>query len=126
VFGDSVDIFAGTAYMFPGILYGLAGALNPPLAYAIDAGVALLSSIKAGDMEESLRIQLALLRFLEGLESFTGSWGSFRPGQLEALRHLGFDVKMFPRWPTEPISALDRAKLHSIIDDIHSAAQPAP
>src|SRR5262249_48648021 len=67
--GEDVKVFAAAGYVFPGLLLGLGGALNPPFAYAIDAGVALLAAIERDDVAEALRLQLALLRFQETLES---------------------------------------------------------
>jgi dihydrodipicolinate synthase/N-acetylneuraminate lyase len=116
--GPDFKLFAPQQNIFPGMLIGQAGSVSPPLTMAMDVGVALIRAIDDGDHDEALRIQMAIYRFSQSLAKLS-KWG--RSVQFEGLRHAGFDVQMYPRWPTVPMSDEARQELFDCIDAVRSA-----
>jgi dihydrodipicolinate synthase/N-acetylneuraminate lyase len=100
------------------MLIGQAGSVSPPLTMAMEVGVAFIRAIDAGDNEEALRIQIALYDFSQSLAKLN-KFG--RSVQFEGLKYAGFDVKMYPRWPTTPMTDEALADLHACIDRVRSA-----
>jgi len=116
--GKDFKLFAPQQNLFPGMLIGQAGSVSPPLTMAMEVGVAFIRAIDAGDNEEALRIQIALFDFSQSLAKLN-KYG--RTVQFEGLKHAGFDLQMYPRWPTMPMPAEALADLHACIDRIRSA-----
>lgn len=115
--GREFKIFAPLQNLFPGMLIGQSGTVSPPLLMAVEVGVAFVSAIDRGDTAEALRIHCAMLRFSQALGQFS-RWG--RSVQLEGLRHAGFAVKQYPRWPSVAMPADEVKALHACIDEVQS------
>jgi N-acetylneuraminate lyase len=120
--GDDVKLFAPQENLFPGMLIGQAGSISPPMSAVAELGLALVAAIDAGQTEEALRLQLAVLRYAAQLQQLS-AWG--RGVRAESLRYIGFPVKEYPRWPTEPMPAEGLHLLHEAIDTARAAVAGA-
>jgi dihydrodipicolinate synthase/N-acetylneuraminate lyase len=81
---------------------GVAGTISPPLAVTPEIGVELIHAIDTGKIEEALLLQKAVIRIHDIFLRLAGPFG--RTIYREAMRLRGFDVKMYPRWPSKPLS----------------------
>ena len=81
---------------------GVAGTISPPLAVTPEIGVELIRAIDAGKLEEALALQTSVIRIHDIFLRLAGPFG--RTIYCEAMRLRGFDVKMYPRWPSKPLS----------------------
>jgi len=81
---------------------GVAGTISPPLAVTPEIGVELVRAIDAGDAARSLALQKDVIRIHDIFLRLAGPFG--RTIYCEAMRLRGFDVKMYPRWPSRPLS----------------------
>src|SRR6266545_3859687 len=81
---------------------GVAGTISPPLAVTPEIGVELIRAIDAGKLEEALALQKSVIRIHDIFLRLAGPFG--RTIFCEAMRLRGFDVKMYPRWPSKPLS----------------------
>jgi dihydrodipicolinate synthase/N-acetylneuraminate lyase len=120
--GDDFKIFSSALNLFPGMLAGVSGALAPPLAFAPAAGVALIAAVERGDYAAATRIQVALMDFIQQIGALH-RW--FRAAQHEALRHLGFPVERFPRWPTADMPEHAGLRMREAIDTLNGQIRAA-
>ena len=81
---------------------GVAGTISPPLAVTPEIGVELVRAIDAGDAGRALALQKDVIRIHDIFLRLAGPFG--RTIYREAMRLRGFDVKMYPRWPSKPLS----------------------
>ncbi len=81
---------------------GVAGTISPPLAVTPEIGVELVRAIDAGDAEKALALQKSVIRIHELFLRLAGPFG--RTIYCEGMRLRGFDVKMYPRWPSRPLT----------------------
>jgi dihydrodipicolinate synthase/N-acetylneuraminate lyase len=81
---------------------GVAGTISPPLAVTPEIGVDLVRAIDAGDSAKALELQKHVIRVHDLFLRLAGLFG--RTIYCEAMRLCGFDVKMYPRWPSKPLS----------------------
>ena len=81
---------------------GVAGTISPPLAVTPEIGVELVRAIDAGDAARALALQKDVIRIHDIFLRLAGPFG--RTIYREAMRLRGFDVKMYPRWPSKPLS----------------------
>ena len=81
---------------------GVAGTISPPLAVTPEIGVELVRAIDAGDAVRALALQKDVIRIHDIFLRLAGPFG--RTIYREAMRLRGFDVKMYPRWPSKPLS----------------------
>lgn len=108
---DDVAIWTGSvSYVLPGVPYGFDGAINPPTLHVPELTVALWDAVVGEDWPRAFElhgrvtaVNLAVMRIWKRTQS--------RAVYREALRLRGFDVKLFPRWPTQELSEADRAEL---------------
>lgn len=99
--GPDISLFAPAENLYPGLLMGMSGTISPPLAAIPRLGVELMEAIEAGRHERAIELQQASNTY--NAVSFEG-WKRYGRGFfLIALRETGFDVKMYPRWPTPPV-----------------------
>ncbi len=116
--GPDFTVLPSPDLLFPGMLVGQAGTVSPPLSLVVEVGVAFVDAIDRGDTHEALRIHLAILRYLQRLAAVQ-RW--YRAGYRVGLRHLGFDVKQFPRWPTAEIPIDVEREFHLAIDELQAS-----
>jgi dihydrodipicolinate synthase/N-acetylneuraminate lyase len=81
---------------------GVAGTISPPLAVTPEIGVELMRAIDTGDSARALALQRDAIRIHDLFLRLAGPFG--RTIYCEAMRLRGFDVKMYPRWPSKPLS----------------------
>ncbi len=81
---------------------GVAGTISPPLAVTPEIGVELMRAIDTGDSARALALQRDAIRLHDLFLRLAGPFG--RTIYCEAMRLRGFDVKMYPRWPSKPLS----------------------
>ena len=81
---------------------GVAGTISPPLAVTPEIGVELVRAIDAGDAARALALQKEVIRIHDIFLRLAGPFG--RTIYCEAMRLRGFDVKMYPRWPSRPLN----------------------
>jgi dihydrodipicolinate synthase/N-acetylneuraminate lyase len=67
-----------------------------------EIGCDLVRAIDAGKAEEALALQRSVIRIHDLFLRLAGPFG--RTIYCEAMRLRGFDVKMYPRWPSKPLS----------------------
>lgn len=102
---------------------GVAGTISPPLAVTPEIGVALVGAIDAGKVEEALTLQKTVIRIHDIFLRLAGPFG--RTIYYEATRLRGFDVKMYPRWPSRPLSAEAHEELRQLFAELKIIDAPA-
>ncbi len=95
-------LFALASNLVSAMSVGVAGTISPPLAVTPEIGVELIRAIDAGKAEEALALQKAVIRIHDIFLRLAGPFG--RTIYCEAMRLRGFDVKMYPRWPSKPLN----------------------
>jgi dihydrodipicolinate synthase/N-acetylneuraminate lyase len=94
--------FALASNLVSAMSVGVAGTISPPLAVTPEIGVELIRAIDLGTAEEALALQKSVIRIHDIFLRLAGPFG--RTIYCEAMRLRGFDVKMYPRWPSKPLS----------------------
>ena len=94
--------FALASNLVSAMSVGVAGTISPPLAVTPEIGVELIRAIDLGKVEEALALQKSVIRIHDIFLRLAGPFG--RTIYCEAMRLRGFDVKMYPRWPSKPLS----------------------
>ncbi len=94
--------FALASNLVSAMSVGVAGTISPPLAVTPEIGVELVRAIDAGNVGEALALQKTVIRIHDIFLRLAGPFG--RTIYCEAMRLRGFDVKMYPRWPSKPLS----------------------
>lgn len=117
--GPDFTLFAPNENLYPGMLVGQSGTISPPLTTAIELGVALVRAIDERRSTDAERLQVALLQFASRLKPLN-RWG--RAVRAAGLRHIGFAVKQYPRWPTPPLPEKVRVQVGEAIDAARAAA----
>lgn len=117
--GPDFKLFAPAENLYPGLLAGLTGSISPPLNLAIELGVSLCRAVDAGDHREAERLQLVMFEFLTVTQELN-KYG--RAAQAEGMRHLGFALKQYPRWPTANLPSDARDMLYRAMDRARDAA----
>lgn len=118
VLGSDFKIFPSPESLYPGMLLGQSGTMSPPIGMVIEVGAAFVAAIDVGDLDEALRLHLALLRYLQRLGAVR-QW--YRAGYREGLRYIGFPVRRSPRWPTAAVPAEVAQEIRDAIDEVRSA-----
>jgi dihydrodipicolinate synthase/N-acetylneuraminate lyase len=95
---------------------GVAGTISPPLAVTPEIGVELIRAIDAGKLEEALTLQKSVIRIHDIFLRLAGPFG--RTIYCEAMRLRGFDVKMYPRWPSKPLSPEAHDELRDLFTEL--------
>lgn len=123
--GPEFKLFAMASSLFPGLLAGISGTISPPLTLCPQLGVACISAIERGDYNEALRLQLAIIELQSTLMSpelrRTGGRGVYLAG----WREQGFNVQMYPRWPTQDLPDASRAIIAAAITKAKAALSPS-
>jgi len=96
---------------------GVAGTISPPLAVTPEIGVELVRAIDAGKAEEALALQKDVIRIHDIFLRLAGPFG--RTIYCEAMRLRGFDVKMYPRWPSKPLSREAHDELRDLFAELY-------
>jgi len=94
--------FALASNLVSAMSVGVAGTISPPLAVTPEIGVELVRAIDAGSAARALELQKTVIRIHDIFLRLAGPFG--RTIYCEAMRLRGFDVKMYPRWPSKPLS----------------------
>ena len=81
---------------------GVAGTISPPLAVTPKLGVELVRAIDGGQVEQAMALQKTVIRIHDIFLRLAGQFG--RTIYCEAMRLRGFDVTMYPCWPSKPLS----------------------
>jgi N-acetylneuraminate lyase/4-hydroxy-tetrahydrodipicolinate synthase len=102
---------------------GVAGTISPPLAVTPEIGVELLRAIDAGNAEQALALQKDVIRIHDLFLRLAGPFG--RTIYCEAMRLRGFDVKMYPRWPSKPLSREAYDELRDLFTELKIINAPA-
>ena len=111
--GPNFATFALASNLFPGMSVGIRGTISPPLSAAPEMGVALIQAIDSGRVEEALALQKQVIRVHDLFLRLAGPFG--RTIYREALRLRGFRVKMYPRWPTPPLTKEAQEELEELL-----------
>jgi dihydrodipicolinate synthase/N-acetylneuraminate lyase len=102
---------------------GVAGTISPPLAVTPEIGVELVRAIDAGDAARALALQKDVIRIHDIFLRLAGPFG--RTIYCEAMRLRGFDVKMYPRWPSKPLSREAYDELRDLFSELKIIGAPA-
>jgi 2-dehydro-3-deoxy-D-pentonate aldolase len=102
---------------------GVAGTISPPLAVTPEIGVALVQAIDASDAARALALQKDVIRIHDIFLRLAGPFG--RTIYCEAMRLRGFDVKMYPRWPSKPLSREAYDELRDLFVELKIIDAPA-
>ena len=102
---------------------GVAGTISPPLAVTPEIGVELIRAIDAGNAQEALDLQKTVIRIHDIFLRLSGPFG--RTIYCEAMRLRGFDVKMYPRWPSKPLSLDAYDELRNLFTELKIISKPA-
>jgi dihydrodipicolinate synthase/N-acetylneuraminate lyase len=94
--------FALASNLVSAMSVGVAGTISPPLAVTPEIGVELVRAIDAGDSARALELQKTVIRIHDIFLRLAVPFG--RTIYCEAMRLRGFNVKMYPRWPSKPLS----------------------
>jgi len=102
---------------------GVAGTISPPLAVTPEIGVELVRAIDAGRSDEALALQKTVIRIHDIFLRLAGPFG--RTIYCEAMRLRGFDVKMYPRWPSKPLSREAYDELRDLFSELNLLSSAA-
>lgn len=114
--------FALASNLVSAVSVGVAGTISPPLAVTPEVGVELVRAIDAGKAEEALALQKTVIRVHDIFLRLAGPFG--RSIYCEAMRLRGFDVKMYPRWPSKPLSREAYDELRELFAEIGLLSAP--
>jgi 4-hydroxy-tetrahydrodipicolinate synthase len=115
--------FALASNLVSAMSVGVAGTISPPLAITPELGVELVRAIDAGKAEEALVVQTKVIRIHDIFLRLAGPFG--RTIYCEAMRLRGFDVKMYPRWPSKPLSQEAFDELRNLFFELGIVRQTA-
>ncbi|HEX5021086.1 MAG TPA: dihydrodipicolinate synthase family protein, partial [Candidatus Binatia bacterium] len=102
---------------------GVAGTISPPLAVTPEIGVELVRAIDAGRIDEAFALQKTVIRIHDVFLRLAGPFG--RTIYCEAMRLRGFDVKMYPRWPSKPLSREAYDELRDLFSELNLLSSAA-
>jgi dihydrodipicolinate synthase/N-acetylneuraminate lyase len=102
---------------------GVAGTISPPLAVTPEIGVELVRAIDSGDAARALALQKDVIRIHDLFLRLAGPFG--RTIYCEAMRLRGFDVKMYPRWPSKPLGREAYDELRDLFAELKIIGAPA-
>src|SRR6185503_191848 len=102
---------------------GVAGTISPPLAVTPELGVALVRAIDAGKNAEALALQKTIIRIHDIFLRLAGPFG--RTIYCEAMRLRGFAVKMYPRWPSKPLTREAYDELRDLFAELNLLSSAA-
>lgn len=108
--------FALASNLVAAMSVGVQGTISPPLAVTPELGVELVRAIDAGRAAEALAAQKKVIRVHDLFLRLAGPFG--RTIYREAMRLRGFAVKMYPRWPSRPLSEEAREELEGLFADL--------
>ncbi len=112
--------FALGNVLMPGMRQGIRGTVSPPLAIVPELGVDLVRAIDERRDEEAIRLQVLVT---EVNDTLVRLWKKHGRGPFgEGLRALGFRIKQYPRWPTPPLPAEERAQLLDVLKRVRLEA----
>jgi len=120
--GKDFKCFVLASGLYPGMRCGVAGTVSPPLAVAVEPGVALVKAIEQGNDLEAGRLQEVVIGIHGTILQLSIRHG--RKVYTEGLRHIGFDVKEYPRWPSPEVPANVKAEIGKAIDEARGAVVP--
>jgi dihydrodipicolinate synthase/N-acetylneuraminate lyase len=111
--------FALASNLVSAMSVGVAGTISPPLAVTPEVGVELVRAIDAGDFARALDLQKTVIRIHDIFLRLAGPFG--RTIYCEAMRLRGFAVKMYPRWPSKPLSMEAYDELRDLFVELNLA-----
>lgn len=120
--GKDFKCFVLASGLYPGMRCGVAGTVSPPLAVAVEPGVALVKAVEQGNDLEAGRLQEVVIGIHGTILQLSIRHG--RKVYTEGLRHIGFDVKEYPRWPSPEVPASVKAEIGKAIDEARGAVVP--
>lgn len=123
--GERFKLFASASSLYPGMRLGVAGSVSPPLTLCPEVGVACIRAIDAGDYERAFELQTAIIELRASLLSPAVRKVCGRGVYLAGLRELGFPVKLYPRWPVDPVPAHGAERVSAAIRAARSALKQA-
>lgn len=121
--GAKFATFALASNLFPGMSVGIRGTISPPLTATPEMGVALVRAIDSGRAEEALALQKQVIQVHDLFLRLAGPFG--RTIYTEALRLRGFRVKMYPRWPSPPLTREAQRELEELFVRLGVTAAPS-
>lgn len=124
--GKDFALFALASSLYPGMNVSLAGTINPPLACLPEIGVELVRAIDRDDTARALELQHAVIEFESAMMNAEVHRACGRGIFREALRLIGFDVKVYPRWPTGDFPEERRGWLESVYARARQALGAVP
>jgi dihydrodipicolinate synthase/N-acetylneuraminate lyase len=108
--------FALASNLVSAMSVGVAGTISPPLAVTPELGVELVRAIDGGQVEQAVALQKTVIRIHDIFLRLAGPFG--RTIYCEAMRLRGFGVKMYPRWPSKPLSHEAREELTQLFSEL--------
>jgi dihydrodipicolinate synthase/N-acetylneuraminate lyase len=114
--------FALASNLVSAMSVGVAGTISPPLAVTPEIGVELVRAIDAGDAVRALDLQKSVIRIHDIFLRLAGPFG--RTLYCEAMRLRGFEVKMYPRWPSKPLSMEAYDELRDLFVELNLIQAP--
>lgn len=124
--GEDFSLFALSSSLYPGMLVGLSGTITPPLACFPEIGVELIRAIDRNDAARAMELQQAVIDFESSMMNPEVHRACGRGIFREGLLKIGFDVKLYPRWPTGEFPAERRAWLDAVYERARKALGAVP
>jgi dihydrodipicolinate synthase/N-acetylneuraminate lyase len=119
--GAGFRLFAMASSLFPGLRFGLGGTISPPLTLCPEIGVACVRASDEGDDARALELQRAICDLQGALVSPEVRKVCGRAVFFAGLRELGFDVKIYPRWPVAEVPAEGFQRIRATLERARSA-----
>lgn len=114
--GPHFKLFAMASGLYPGTLMGITGTVSPPLTLLPEIGIACVQAIDSGKYARALELQRAIVDLQGALISPALRKICGRGVYLVGLRELGFDVKVYPRWPVAEVPAEGIEKIRAVLN----------
>jgi dihydrodipicolinate synthase/N-acetylneuraminate lyase len=108
--------FALASNLLVAMAVGVSGTISPPLAVTPEIGVELVRAIDSGDVALALDVQKTVIRIHDIFLRLAGPFG--RTIYCEAMKLRGWRVKMYPRWPSRPLSAEASDELRELFTEL--------
>lgn len=113
---DRVAIYSGSVLnLLSTAPFGVRGAINPPAILFPELAVTIWSALVAKDWDLCFEIQGHMNDAALSIGRLVSKFG--RSVYQEGLRMMGYDVKVFPRWQSTPLSEEAKEELRLTIEN---------
>lgn len=114
---QDVAVFTGSVQnLLAGKPIGFDGVINPATAHVPELTVNLWNALEHNKYEDAVHYHHQADTISGTLQGLWGKKG--RSAHKEALKLRGFDIKMFPRYPSQDMNAEDLEALRSVHEEV--------